>query len=310
MKVFFRYEDNDDKSSHKQLKITLPKSWKNGPSSKLLNQFVESYNASDQGAKNPLDASNLHLATKQDPTSINNNSSSTTRDDKSLLEYSPIASDAITISVIEDREEVFIRNGPSRTLGEVEEEKLAELERARALQAKTVACVHLGCNKRFTKDGPFPSCSYHSGPPVFHETAKFWSCCPQKKAYDWDDFQAIVGCRTGTCTNIEDEDAKPRKAWGGCEMREVAAGDGNKLKSIDDFNLEQTDSGNKAATLLNKLKKVLEEVGVEEELFNQVVGGIGEECGGNDEHAAIAQKLGKKLKDAMKVIAVEQLRIK
>merc|ERR1719491_2227506 len=82
-----------------------------------------------------------------------------------------------------------------------------------------------------------------------------------------------------------------KKAWGGCEMREAAAGDGNKLKSIEDFNLEQTDDGNKAATSLNSLKKVLEEFGAEKELFDQVIGGISEECGGSDEHDAIAQNL-------------------
>jgi hypothetical protein len=34
----------------------------------------------------------------------------------------------------------------------------------------------------------------HKSPPVFHETAKWWSCCPQKKAYDWETFQDIPGC--------------------------------------------------------------------------------------------------------------------
>jgi len=303
MKIFFRYEDNDEKSYHKQLKITLPKSWKNGPTSKLLAQFVESYNASEQGAKNQLDGSKLHLAVRQTPTSTSNA--------EVTAEFVAIASDAITITVFEDREEVYILHGPSRTLGEVEEERQAEIEQARILKAKTVACVHLGCKNRFPRDGPFPTCSYHSGPPVFHETAKFWSCCSEKKAYDWDDFQAIKGCQTGTCTHIEDENAQPKKAWGGCELREAAGEGANKLKSIDDFNSSEAAGGSDAAPVLNRLRQVLEEVGVECEIFDQVVEGIRKEVGDEgDELNAVAKDLGKKLKVAMKAIVVEQLRIK
>lgn len=303
MKIFFRYEDSDEKSYHKQLKITLPKSWKNGPTSKLLAQFVESYNASEQGAKNQLDGSKLHLAVCQTPTS--------TSSVEVTAEFVAIASDAITITVFEDREEVYILHGPSRTLSEVEEERQAEIEQARILKSKTVACVHLGCKNRFPRDGPFPTCSYHSGPPVFHETAKFWSCCSQKKAYDWDDFQAIKGCQTGTCTHIEDENAQPKKAWGGCELREAAGEGANKLKSIDDFNSSEAAGGSDAAPVLNRLRRVLEEVGVECEIFDQVVEGIRKEVGEEgDELNAVAKDLGKKLKVAMKAIVVEQLRIK
>ena len=49
MKVFLHYEDNEDKSFHKSLKITLPKKWKSGPINKLLEFGVESYNASELG---------------------------------------------------------------------------------------------------------------------------------------------------------------------------------------------------------------------------------------------------------------------
>jgi hypothetical protein len=61
MKVFLRYEDNDDESTHKTLKITLPKSWISSDVS-LLDQFVESYNAGKEGRINPLVLDKLHLA--------------------------------------------------------------------------------------------------------------------------------------------------------------------------------------------------------------------------------------------------------
>jgi len=309
MKVFLRYEDNADSSLHKSLKITLPKSWKNGPTSKLLGQFVSTYNASDLGVKNPLDESDLHLATSGTPEATNY--LSTKNEEKIESELSPLASDSITLEVIEDREDVYIVHGPSQTLSEIKEEKRLELERKRAIQAMTVACVHFGCNKRFPKEGPYPSCNYHSGPPVFHETAKFWSCCPQKKAYDWEDFQAISGCQTGQCTHIKEEDKDDSKDFlGGCDLREAATG-GAKLKSIDDFNVAQASGGSDAAPVLDRLRRVLEEVGVENELFDQVTNGLKKEYGeGEDELNVVTVELGKKLKDAMKAIAVEQLRIK
>ncbi len=161
MKVFLHYNETDDDSLHKTLKITLPKSWKNGPTSKLLDQFVESYNASDQGTKNPLDGSNLHLAKR-----VNNNDEG---DNHTII---AIASDAVTIEVIEDREDVFICEGASRTLLDIENEKKEEVERKRAELANTVACVHFGCKNRFPRGGPYPECCYHAAPPVFHETAK------------------------------------------------------------------------------------------------------------------------------------------
>ena len=37
-----------------------------------------------------------------------------------------------------------------------------------------------------------------SGPPIFHDTMKCWSCCKDtKKAYDFESFQLILGCSRG-----------------------------------------------------------------------------------------------------------------
>ena len=62
MKVLLHYEDNPDTELWKSLKITLPKSWKNGPTSKLLAQFVESYNGNEAFAANLLKEEELHCA--------------------------------------------------------------------------------------------------------------------------------------------------------------------------------------------------------------------------------------------------------
>jgi hypothetical protein len=299
MKVFLHYEDNEDKSLHKSLKIKLPKSWKNGPTSKILTQFVESYNAAGQGLTHPLSESDLHLAQR------------VSTDDGSL-EYSPLASDAITIDVIEDRDDVMIQHGASQTLAEMEAEQKAKDDLKKKELEGTAKCTRLGCNNRFPKGGPYPECSYHKSPPVFHETVKFWSCCPTKKAYDWDEFQAIPGCCTGTCTEVK-EDENEKLFLGGCDLRGAAV-EASPLKSIEDFN-KGPEEGQTLAPVLDRLKDIMGEIDIENELFDQVLDGIKKEVGKSikeesELEKAVTIELGQKLKKAMKSIAVEQLRIR
>lgn len=261
---------------------------------------MESYNATT-GKETPLTADQLHLALRE------------TDGDKSSLVSLP--SDAVVIEKIPDRADVYIMHGAAKSVADIQQEE-AEAKAAHAQQLKnTVACTHFGCQNRFPRGGPYPECRYHKSPPVFHETAKFWSCCPQKKAYDWETFQEIPGCVTGTCTEVKDDTQKV--FLGGQDLREQA-GESVKLKSIDDFNKAQAAGGSDAAPVLERLQKVLAELGVEKELFEQVVEGIRKEvAAGNGGSASEAQileavkgELGGKLKAAMKSIAAEQLRLK
>jgi hypothetical protein len=301
MKVFLHYEDNENIDLHKSLKITLPKSWKTGPSSNLVDQFVESYNAKFQDT-NPLKASDLHLSLRQQvPGST----------DSTKTELVPICSDAVVLDAIPDRSDVYICHGASQTKAEIERaERAAEEARQQALK-NSVACTHFGCQKRFPKGGPYPECTFHKLPPVFHETAKYWACCPNKKAYDWDDFQRIPGCQKGICTDIKEEG---KLFLGGTDLREQAS-DGANLKSIDDFNKAQSAGGAEAAPVLERLRKVMSEMGIEKELFDQVVDGMKSEyaasCSNESELlTAVSQDLGSKFKAMMKSVAAEQLRIK
>lgn len=299
MKVLLHYEDHEDAQVWKTLKITLPKSWKTGPTSKLLDQFVESYNASTNGQANPLTPDTLHLALR-------------TTDDDTKLVWTPLASDAIVIDCISDREDIYVQHGPAPTLREEREKKEAETARILKERENTVQCALFGCDKRFPKGGPYPDCQYHTSPPVFHETAKFWSCCPTKKAYDWDVFQKIPGCQFGKCSETPLDDTQ-KQFLGGTDLREAAAGP--KLKSIDDFNRAQEAGGAEAAPVLERLQRVLEEVGVEKELYEQVVEGMKKEL--QEQYAtdadlleAVKKHLGDSLKSSLKTIAAEQLRIK
>ncbi|KAG7352987.1 CHORD-domain containing protein [Nitzschia inconspicua] len=301
MKVFLNYEDNENSDLHKSLKITLPKSWKTGPSSNLLEQFVESYNAKFQDT-NPLKVEEMHLTIRQQvPGST----------DSTKTELVPICSDAVVLEEIPDRGDVYICHGPSQTKADLQAAaQAAEKERQNKLK-NTVACTHFGCQNRFPKGGPYPECRYHKLPPVFHETAKYWACCPNKKAYDWDDFQRIPGCETGTCTEIK-EDGK--LFLGGTDLREQAS-EGAQLKSIDDFNKAQSAGGAEAAPVLDRLRNVMVEMGIDKELYDQVIDGMKMEYKSSSSNeaellAAVSQDLGGKLKAMMKSIAAEQLRIK
>jgi hypothetical protein len=300
MKVLLHYEEPEDSTLHKSLKITLPKSWKSGPTSKLLGQFVESYNAIEElgGTKNPLDASNLHLAIRKHQ---GDGSSGT-------IAMTPLASDAVVLDCISDRADVFVRHGPSQTLQEIEWSAQEEKQRRFQELQNTVACTRFGCKNRFPKGGPYPECHYHKSPPVFHETAKFWSCCPHKKAYDWEDFQAIPGCQTGVCTDVKEEG---KLFLGGSDLREQA-GEAVKLKSIEDFNKAQAAGGSEAAPVLDRLQQVMAELGVEKELFDQVIDGYKSRLMGSTDAEILEQvkaELGRKLKDTMKTIAAQHLRI-
>jgi hypothetical protein len=139
MKVFLNYEDNDNPELYKSIKITLPKSWKTGPTQKLVDQFVETYNSNETlGSANPLDEKSLHLAIRK-------------ADENGTSHLVDVATDAVVIDVIPDRTDVYIMHGPGKTLAEYEAERKAQEEKEKAEMKDTVQCTHFGCKKRFPK---------------------------------------------------------------------------------------------------------------------------------------------------------------
>jgi hypothetical protein len=250
----------------------------------------------------------MHLALRR-------SSATAANDDTATTSLEDVPSDGIIIETIADRDDVFVCHGPSRTVEEINAERQAKLDQEKEAQKNLSKCVHFGCNQRFPKGGPYPDCKYHTGPPVFHETAKFWSCCPNKKAYDWDGFQTLPACQQGKCTDVKDEENNQKQFLGGCDLREEM--NGPKLKSIDDFNASAAAGGSEGAPVLERLRSVLGELGVENELFDQVLEGVKKEemtkNGLQEDDAKVVDEatktLGLKLKKSLKAIAVEQLRI-
>jgi len=123
-------------------------------------------------------------------------------------------------------------------------------------QHRVRVCKNFGCQKKFTLATNFDGeCRHHVKPPVFHETAKYWSCCPHKKAYDWDDFMKIQGCTVSRHTDL-----KPtgNQFLGGNELREGNNGAETKLKTVDDFNRQQQGGASREEeTPLAVLKRAL-----------------------------------------------------
>merc|ERR1711972_886499 len=120
-----------------------------------------------------------------------------------------------------------------------------------------VRCKRLGCQQTFDPDGPAQNCVYHKARPVFHETAKWWSCCPDRKAYDFDEFMQIPGCQTGFCTSIP-QGKDDNKALGGVDLRNDSA-----PRRLD------ADAPPDPRQKLSALRRGLIAVGVDGELFDR-----------------------------------------
>jgi len=110
----------------------------------------------------------------------------------------------------------------------------------------------------------------------------------------------LPACRSGTCTDVKDDAsvAGQKQFLGGCDIRERMSGP--KLRSIDNFNASVAAGGSEGAPVLERLRGVLVELGIENGDYDS---------DGRDVDEA-AKILGGKLKNALKAIAVEQLRIK
>jgi len=83
------------------------------------------------------------------------------------------------------------RNGP-REFEEAKHTKPQEIVNGMA------TCRNFGCGQKFcVAENHDEACLYHKGGPVFHDTYKYWKCCPDQKKIDFDDFAAIPGCTRG-----------------------------------------------------------------------------------------------------------------
>ena len=231
MKVYIHLEWNDRPT--KTSKLSIPSSWETSKTVyDVIKLFVNAYNSKNED--NSIDASVIHLETQSD-----NNGDI-------------IYSDKIIVDVLEDRNDYYIKSGvkvsPEQTLPnapEVDKNGVA-----------LIRCRNYGCNKMYSEsENTDTSCYHHVAPPIFHDRIKGWQCCKDKKAYDWEEFQSIVGCTVGKHSNID-----PKIKFAASPTVAAATNTGNtspppppQLKSINEFNKNNPD----AATAASSAAKIL-----------------------------------------------------
>ncbi|RYY83526.1 hypothetical protein EON63_11035 [archaeon] len=199
-------------------KIQVPKTWTEKTVTDVIKLFSDAYNK-----KNPdfqLELNKIHFATK---------------------EGEKIYSNDLVGSAIEDLSDYYIKFGIHVR------ESLVEV-----VDKDAIRCKNYGCNQYYKEvDNHDVACCHHTGPPVFHDTAKYWSCCADRKAYDFETFQTLTGCATGRHSNTAQQvtiAASPNAV----AMSEAPP---TVLKSIADFNTTNPTAATAASSAIKSTER-------------------------------------------------------
>jgi hypothetical protein len=218
IKVYLHYDIPG--SPEKTSKLSIPGSWASKRVSDVIGLFVKPYN--EKNPDHAIDIENIHLETN---------------------EGSSIYSNIAVSEGLVDRGDYFIKAGAYLF---VEKEKVKE-SRPR--------CRNYGCNKYYSEeDNHDEACEHHTGPPIFHDTAKFWSCCPGKKAFDFESFQAITGCNKSKHSTMDPSiaiGASPNAT----KPKEGVESAAPVLKSIEEYNATNQDATTAAESAVKTLSE-------------------------------------------------------
>jgi len=261
VKVTLKYDESEDKDLHMTLRLTLPAKYVNGLTKEVVKLFADHYNK--KHSEHPLDMEALHLKIVGGD----------------HLDHNAQVRDTITHG-----DECYILSnfdGPSAS------EIAAVAARAAALAPATpppivpaapkvvkdadgkVRCKRFGCQQFFDAEGPPNPCRHHKAPPIFHETAKWWSCCQDTKAYEWDDFMKIPGCQQGFCST-DPEGQGQKRFLGGCDLR----GDSAPIR-LD------ANAAPDPRVRLASLRKGFVAIGLDANLFDTVCNSLNEKLDGD-----------------------------
>lgn len=117
-------------------------------------------------------------------------------------------------------------------------------------------CRNYGCNQFFAEEENVEgSCQHHTGPPIFHDTMKCWSCCRDRKAYDFEAFQQIKGCSSGRHSIIPPAIALGKSPSATDSSAAVAVQPAAPLKSIAAYNAANPDAASAAASAVKILTR-------------------------------------------------------
>lgn len=209
----------------KTSKIPLPKSWVDAKQvHDVIVLFLKSYN--DKNAEKSIDVEEAHLTTKD-----------------GLKIFS---SDVIS-AVLEDHGDYYIKLG----------KHVKEISETVAIDKNKLRCKNYGCNQYYLEnENTADCCVHHTGPPIFHDTMKCWSCCRDRKAYDFETFQQISGCATGPHSNVVKNVAiapSPNATVDDGASSDAGVFAPPSLRSIADYNSANPTAASAAASAVKQL---------------------------------------------------------
>lgn len=306
MKILLRYEEPDDEDIHLTLRLTLPKKYVDGPTKNVCDLFVKQYN-NKHGTENPLEPDKFHLklaggdhlyrdSVVKDHVSEGDElyvMSSFDNPPAAKKNASPPVSKPATKSTPQSAPQAtetakssgYSSSKPSPT----ESAKPSASSSVKVREDGKVRCKRFGCNRWFDpKDDQVP-CRYHVAPPIFHETAKWWSCCNDKKAYDWESFMKIPGCQEGFCSVDPPEQRGQKTVLGGCDLRGQSAP-------------ERLDGPPNPQTSFNQLARGLKAMGVEVDLLDKALGTLAGKISnqrGEPDLEAVRDKMKEEMESAL-----------
>lgn len=259
MKVTIKYEESEDKDLHMTLRLTVPAKYVAGPTRGIVKLFVDHYNKKHEGA-NQLDVEALHLK---------------------IVGGHHLTLDALVSDSLREGVECYLMGedafrqpppaAPVQKATELAPTASTTSSSADAKKDGKIRCKRFGCQKFFDPEGEPQECVHHKAPPIFHETAKWWSCCPDTKAYDWEEFMKIPGCERGFCSATPEGQHGSKRFLGGCDLR----GDSAPIR-LD------ADAPRDPRHRISDLRKGLLAIGVDAELFDMVWSRLASETDDSD----------------------------
>lgn len=183
MKIFVHYEPIEAgiklgaKEVH-TMKAGLPKSWYTGPVSKVKSLFVDAYK-SKHGIE--LRTSDWRIVTAEGKVLEDDVVVETVLAAGMDVRFKPVSSLSGYSSQIEEKSGSSVASSASE-----------------AQDPSLLACKRYGCLKKYKEqDNSDEACRHHTAPPCFNDVRKWWACCTERVAYDWDEFMKIEGCASG-----------------------------------------------------------------------------------------------------------------
>lgn len=225
LKVYIHWEASG--YPEKTSKLAIPKSWSTKTVADVMGLFTKAYN--EKNADTLIDVEAVHLKTEGGE---------------------KIYSNDVVETVLSDHSDYHMKLGVHLRPAA----GATAVSSASASDASKLRCRNYGCNQYFVEDENNDSvCHHHTGPPVFHDTMKCWSCCRDRKAYDFESFQLIAGCAVGRHSVIS-----PAVALGKSPNTPAASDDSDlppppALKSIDAYNAANPDAASAASSAVKTL---------------------------------------------------------